>query len=142
RRGALRVYSWRKEEIKRSVDVGRSVEARLAIGSRVVQFGATRRFVACSNAYPSSISRASLHAIPVNETPNGAGFAVNPSGNDGVGALGTKPNGTITVGYPGLAASAALPAPGKSNASRLSAFIVASIPSVPARRMSFARSAS
>ena len=31
--------------------------------------GGTRRFVACSNAYASSISRGSLHAVPVKLTP-------------------------------------------------------------------------
>ena len=40
----------------------------------------------------------SLHAIPVKLTPKGAGFALKPSGNGGVGAFGTSPKGTITVG--------------------------------------------
>ena len=43
--------------------------------------GATRRCVACSNAYAISIRRVSRQAIPVNITPNGAGFASNPSGS-------------------------------------------------------------
>jgi hypothetical protein len=43
-------------------------------------FGGTRRFVACSNAYASSISFGSLHAMPVKLTPNGAGFALKPAG--------------------------------------------------------------
>ena len=60
--------------------------------------GGTRFFVACSNAYASSISRGSLHAMPVKLTPNGAGFASKPSGNGGVGAFGTSANGTMTVG--------------------------------------------
>src|SRR5439155_24969319 len=60
--------------------------------------GATRRFVACSNANASSSRRPSLHAIPVKLTPYGAGFALKPSGNAGVGALGIMPNGTMTVG--------------------------------------------
>ena len=55
--------------------------------------------------------------MPVKLTPYGAGRALNPSGNPGVGAFGTVPNGTITVGYPGLAAMAAPLAPGKSSAS-------------------------
>ena len=36
--------------------------------------------------------------MPVKLTPNGAGFALNPAGNAGVGAFGTSANGTITVG--------------------------------------------
>ena len=36
--------------------------------------------------------------MPVKLTPNGAGLASKPSGNGGVGAFGTMPNGTITVG--------------------------------------------
>ena len=61
--------------------------------------GGTLRFVACSNAYPSSINLGSLQAIPVKPTPYGVGFAAKLSGNAAlVGALGTKPNGTITVG--------------------------------------------
>jgi len=63
--------------------------------------GGKRRFVACSNAYASSISRGSLQANPVKATPNGAGFAAKVSGNGGAGAsgaFGTKPNGTMTVG--------------------------------------------
>src|SRR6266850_2529854 len=67
--------------------------------------GGTLRLVACSNAYPSSMRRGSLQAIPVKLTPNGPGLASNPSGNGGVAEFGTIPNGTITVGYPGFAAS-------------------------------------
>ena len=43
--------------------------------------GATRFFVACSNAYASPISFGSLHAVPVNVTLNGDGFGSNPAGN-------------------------------------------------------------
>ena len=63
--------------------------------------GGARRFVACSKAYASSIRRGSLQAIPVKLTPNGDGFGLKPAGNgvaEGGGALGTVPNGTITVG--------------------------------------------
>jgi hypothetical protein len=60
--------------------------------------GATLRLLACSNAYASAIRRGSLHAVPVNPTPNGIGLALNPSGNGGVGALGTIPNGTTMIG--------------------------------------------
>ena len=35
------------------------------------------------------MSVGSLHEAPVKVTPNGAGFAVNPAGNAGVGAFGT-----------------------------------------------------
>src|SRR5262249_28578549 len=72
--------------------------------------GGMRRFVACSNAYASSISRGSLQAKPVKLTPNGAGFAPKVSGNGGAGAsgaFGVKPNGTMTVGGPGVAGAAA-----------------------------------
>ena len=69
--------------------------------------GGILRFVACSNAYAISMRRGSLHAPPVKLMPSGAGFASNPAGNGGCGAFGTKPNGTITVGYPGFAATAA-----------------------------------
>src|SRR5437667_12780468 len=67
--------------------------------------GGTRRLVACSKAYPSSMSRGSLQAMPVTLTPKATGFASNASGIGGKGAFGTIPNGTITVGYPGLAAT-------------------------------------
>ena len=40
-----------------------------------------RFFVACSNAYASSISFGSLHAVPVKLTLYGAGFGSNPAGN-------------------------------------------------------------
>src|SRR5262245_55433699 len=59
--------------------------------------GATRRFVACSNAYANAMSRGSLHAVPVKLTPYGAGCALKPSGNGGIGAFDTTPNGTMTV---------------------------------------------
>jgi hypothetical protein len=36
--------------------------------------------------------------MPVKLTPYGAGFALNPSGNAGVGAFGMVANGTMTVG--------------------------------------------
>ena len=60
--------------------------------------GATRFFVACSNAYASSISFGSLHAPPAKLTPNGAGLALKPSGSSGLGAFGTNPKGTKTMG--------------------------------------------
>ena len=60
--------------------------------------GAIRRRVACSNAYASSISRGSLHAIPAKLTPKGRGFGSNPSGIGGLPANSSRPNGTITVG--------------------------------------------
>lgn len=63
--------------------------------------GGMRRFVACSKAYEISISRGSPQASPVKLTPNGAGFAAKASGNGGagaIGAFGTRPNGTMTVG--------------------------------------------
>ena len=95
--------------------------------------------------------------MPVKLTPNGAGFALNPSGKgtfeapatvpngtiaggspgfDALaapalpGAFGTIPNGTITVGYPGFAAIAD-PVPARnSKASRLFSFRAASMPFV------------
>ena len=63
-----------------------------------VDVGGTRRFVACSNAYASASSRGSLQAVPVNPTPNGAGFASKLAGNAGVGAFGISPKGTTTIG--------------------------------------------
>ena len=63
--------------------------------------GGTRFFVACSNAYASSISFGSLHAVPVNVTLYGDGFGSNPAGNvvgPWPGGTGTKPNGTVTDG--------------------------------------------
>src|SRR6266542_144261 len=60
--------------------------------------GGTRRFVACSKAYASSMRRGSAHDIAVKLTPYGAGRALYPPGNGGVAAFGTKPNGTMTVG--------------------------------------------
>ena len=60
--------------------------------------GATRRLVACSKANASAISRGSLHAPPAKLTPAGVICASKPCGNAGVGAFGTRPNGTITVG--------------------------------------------
>ena len=44
------------------------------------------------------MSRGSLQAMPVKATPYGAALALKPSGNFCVGAFGTWPNGTITVG--------------------------------------------
>src|SRR3989442_16007433 len=85
--------------------------------------GGTRRLVACSKAYPSSMSRGSLQAMPVKLTPNGPGFASNASGNGGKGAFGTVPNGTITVGYSGFAAMEAPLRPGKGSASRRVGFL-------------------
>jgi hypothetical protein len=63
-----------------------------------VDGGGTRFFVACSKAYAISISFGSLHKVPVNPTPNGAGLALKPDGNAGFGAFGTIPNGTTTIG--------------------------------------------
>ena len=63
-----------------------------------VDAGGVRFFVACSNEYASFSNVGSLQAIPVKLTPNGAGLALKLSGNAGVGALGTKAHGTITVG--------------------------------------------
>src|SRR5688572_9535596 len=58
--------------------------SRSSIMSVIVVYGAlgggTRRLVACSKAYASSISRGSLHAVPVKLTPYGAGCSVNPGG--------------------------------------------------------------
>src|ERR1035438_3739820 len=85
--------------------------------------GETRRLVACSNAKACPSSRGSLHAMPVKETPKGCGFASKPAGNGGVGALGTIPKGTMTVGYPGRAAMAAPLAPGNIRASSRYVFI-------------------
>jgi hypothetical protein len=68
------------------------------IDSQFPKEGATRRFVACSNANASSIRRGSLQALPVKLTPKGAGLALKSSGNGGVGAFGIKANGTMTVG--------------------------------------------
>src|SRR6476660_5609307 len=93
--------------------------------------GGTLRFVACSNAYASSRSFGSLQAMPVKLTPYGVGLASKPAGNAGVGAFGTNANGTMTVGYPGLAAMPAPLAAGNSIASRRSAFITSSMPCVP-----------
>lgn len=93
--------------------------------------GGARRLVARSKLYASSISLGSLHAVPVKDTPKGAGFATNPGGNGTMGAFGTIPYGTITVGYPALAARAATLEPGKTSTSRLYFFKTASIPSSP-----------
>src|SRR5688572_26185890 len=144
-----------------SCSSGSFSRSRSSIMSVIVGYGApgggTRRLVACSNAYASSISRGSLHAVPVKLTPYGAGCSVNPGGygfgggagapvGDGAGPGGggagtNSPNGTITVGYPGFAAMPALPGPGKTSASSLCALSAASMPSVPPRRMSLSRSA-
>ena len=43
--------------------------------------GGMRFFVACSNAYASSISFGSLHAVPVKLTLNGCGLGSKPAGN-------------------------------------------------------------
>jgi Protein of unknown function (DUF2813)/Overcoming lysogenization defect protein-like, TOPRIM domain len=60
--------------------------------------GATRRLLACSKAYARAMRRGSAQALAVKVTPNGAGLALKPSGSGGVGALGTMPNGTATIG--------------------------------------------
>ena len=65
--------------------------------------GAIRFFVACSNAYANAINLGSLHAVPVKLTLKGTGFGSNPVGNPAA-FTGTKPYGTVTVGYPGRAA--------------------------------------
>src|SRR5581483_8831788 len=88
------------------------------------------------------MSRGSLQALPVKLMPNGAGLAWKLSGNGGLGLFGIVPNGTMTVGYPGFAAMDAPVDPGNSNASSLYVFKAASMPCVPASRMSLARSAS
>src|SRR5579884_2593254 len=107
--------------------------------------GDFRLCVACSNAYASSISLGSAHAIPVNVTLYGAGRGSKPDGNAfaPVG-IGTASNayGTVTLGYPGFAAIPALLTDGKSSASRRLFFIAASMPLVPASSMSLRRSAS
>ena len=54
--------------------------------------------VACSKAYASSISRGSLHAVPVKPTPKGAGFAWKVAGKAGFGAFGISANGTTMIG--------------------------------------------
>src|SRR5260370_29892363 len=95
--------------------------------------GGTRRFVACSKPYASSIRRGSLHAVPVKLTPNGAGFASNPSGNGGFGSFRTRPNGTITLGYPRLASMGAPVPPGNSTPSTVGPLSAAARPSRPAQ---------
>ena len=63
--------------------------------------GATRRLVACSNAYASSISFGSLHAVPVKLTLNGVGLGSKPAGNaagPSPGGTGMNAHGTVTVG--------------------------------------------
>ena len=55
--------------------------------------------------------------MPVNVTPNGAGFGVKPAGNAGGASFGTVANGTITDGYP---ARAAMPLPFCAGNSRAS----------------------
>ena len=61
------------------------------------------------------MSFGSLHALPVKLMPSGEGFASNPGGNGGDAMFGTRANGTITVGYPGLAATAAPVDPTKTH---------------------------
>src|SRR5437762_14077880 len=102
----------------------RATRRKCARGAHGNNGGGTRFFVACSNAYASSISFGSLHAIPVKLTPKGDGFASKPAGNAGVGAFATSAYGTMTVGYPGFAAIAAPLAPGNRIASRRSAFMI------------------
>src|SRR5258707_5252757 len=65
-----------------------------------VDEGGTRFFVACSNAYASSISRGSLQDAPVKPTPNGPGFASNPAGNGGLGPFCTTAKRSTTIGAP------------------------------------------
>ncbi len=73
--------------------------------------GACRFLVACSNAYAIVTSTGSLHAAPVNVTPNGAGFGSNPAGNGvapGGNVTASNAKGTVMLGYPGRAAMLAL----------------------------------
>ena len=86
-----------------SIDQG--VSARVARQARWIASsphgrsgGGTRFLLACSNAYASAISFGSAHWPPVNAMPYGTGLALNPSGNAGVGAFGTIPNGTTMIG--------------------------------------------
>jgi hypothetical protein len=67
-------------------------------GPQGVDPGGTRRLVACSNAYASSINRGSLQLMPAKLTPKGARLASKPVGKAGLGAFATMPNGTRTVG--------------------------------------------
>src|SRR5260370_17001481 len=62
--------------------------------------GGTRRFVACSKPYASSIRRGPLDAVPVKLTPNRARFASKPFGKRRFGSVGTTPDGAMTVGIP------------------------------------------
>src|SRR5262249_1645698 len=78
--------------------IARGDDARLWRRHYGVDGGGTRFFVACSNAYASSMSRGSLHAVPVKPMPNGGGLGSKPPGNGGLGALGTVPNGTTMIG--------------------------------------------
>src|SRR5262245_20693492 len=104
--------------------------------------GGTRRFVACSNAYASSIRRGSLHAVPAKLTPKGEGFASNACGMGGGCAFATMAKGTMTVGYPGLADRVAPDPAGHRIASSLSARMTSSMPCAPDRAISLARSIS
>src|SRR6185503_20014810 len=76
---------------------GEAAAARAVAGRHGNEGGDTRRFVACSKAYASAISRGSLQARPVKLTPIGAVLASKPSGNAGAGegrvcgAFGTRP---------------------------------------------------
>ena len=104
--------------------------------------GASRFRVACSKAYAIARSLGSLQAVPVKLTPKGCNRGANASGNGIVAPFGTMPNGTITVGYPGRAASADPLEPGNKSASSRSRFITSSMPCAAVRYRSFARSAS
>src|SRR5687767_2238954 len=76
-------------------------EAGVAAGRRSSFYsicGGTLFLVACSKAYAMRMSVGSLQGMPVKLTPNGDGFALNDSGNGGVGAFGTNAKGTVTVG--------------------------------------------
>src|SRR5437588_13000648 len=82
----------------RGYEVSRNLETPKPRNPVTYGSGATLFFVDCSNAYASRSNVGSLHAIPLKLTPNGCGFALNPSGNAGVGAFGTSAYGTMTVG--------------------------------------------
>jgi len=96
----VRGATWdvRRCELRRARREMRATRRKCARGAHGNNGGGTRFFVACSNAYASSISFGSLHAIPVKLTPYGVGLALKPAGNAGAGAFGTNANGTMTVG--------------------------------------------